>query len=248
MRVQNKVAVVTGGAGGIGRAICQTLAREGATVAIVDVDLEGARRVVDQLASAGGSAQAFKCDITDWKETTHTMDEILNLHQRIDILINNAGLWQPSPFAESQPEDWEKEIRLIYYGTLHCTRAIIKFMIRQKYGRIVNIISDTGRRGVPRYSIYGSVKAAINLFGKSLSQEVGAYGITVNAVSPGIVETAQSLPDIDRLGRDRLISETPLGRLVRPEDVANAVLFLASDEASFITGETLSVNGGRATF
>lgn len=248
MRVENKVAMVTGGAGGIGRVICHTLAREGATIAIIDIDLKGTKRVAEDIIAAGGVAQGFKCDITNREEVSMIVEQVLDQFKKVDILVNNAGLWQAVPFARSRVQDWDREIRLNYYGTLYCTRAIINTMIRQKYGRIINIVSDTGRRGVPGYSIYGSTKAAINLFGKSLCLEVGQHGITVNAVSPGIVEAEHSLLDIERMGRKKLIAKTPIGRLARPRDVANAVLFLASDEADCITGETLSVNGGRSTF
>jgi 2-hydroxycyclohexanecarboxyl-CoA dehydrogenase len=248
MRLENKVAMVTGGAGGIGRVICRTLAMEGARLAVVDIDLEKARSVADGIKMAGGMAEPFFCDIRRWDQVEDVIGQILDRFEKVDILVNNAGVWEPLTFAESKPEDWEKQIRINYYGTLHSTLAVLGSMIKQKNGRIISIISDAGRCGVPGFTIYGSTKAAINLFTKALSYEVGNHGITVNTVSPGIIEAENSLKDIEHLGRQRLLSETSLRRLGQPQDIANAVLFIASKEADFITGETLSVNGGRGTF
>jgi 2-hydroxycyclohexanecarboxyl-CoA dehydrogenase len=248
MRLENKVAMVTGGAGGIGRVICRTLAMEGALVAVVDIDLEKATGVAEEIEMAGGTAKPFFCDISRWDQAKGAVGKILDRFERVDILVNNAGVWGPLTFAESTPEDWEQQIRINYYGTLHCTRAVLGPMIQQQNGRIISIISDAGRCGVSGFSIYGSTKAAINIFTKALSYEVGNHRITVNTVSPGIIEAENSFKDIEHLGRQRLLSETSLGRLGQPQDVANAVLFLASKEADFITGETLSVNGGRGTF
>lgn len=248
MRLENKVAMVTGGGGGIGRAICRTLALEGARIAVVDIDLEKATGVAEEIQSAGGTAKPFFCDISRWNQTKDVVGQILDEFERVDILVNNAGVWESLIFAQSKPEEWERQIKINYYGALHCTRAVLDPMIKQQHGRIISIISDAGRCGVPGFTIYGSTKAAINLFTKALSYEVGNHGITVNAVSPGIIEAENSLKDIEHLGRQRLLSETSVRRLGQPQDVAHAVLFIASKEAEFITGETLSVNGGRGTF
>ena len=193
-------------------------------------------------------AEPFFCDISLWDQAKGVVGQILDRFEKVDILVNNAGVWKSLTFAESKPVDWEQQIKVNFYGTLHCTRAVLDAMIKRRHGRIISIISDAGRCGVSGFSIYGSTKAAINLFTKALCYEVGNYGITVNTVSPGIIEAENSLKDVEHLGRGRLLSETPLRRLGQPQDIANAVLFLASKEADFITGETLSINGGRGTF
>lgn len=248
MRLKDRVAIVTGGAGGIGSETCRTLIREGAAVVVSDINYEGAQAVAKEIAANGGRALAIKCDVRDTAQANEMAKQTVERFGRIDILVNNAGAWTPKKFSSMEPKEWDFELDLCLYGTFQCTRAAQPFMTQQKYGRIVNIASDAGRSGGPNFTIYSSAKAAVMGFTRAFAKEVGRFGITVNAIAPGFTETAPGEDVINRIGRDRLIRDTPLGRLAQPQDIANAILFFASDEASFITGQTLSVNGGLLTF
>ena len=176
------------------------------------------------------------------------VEEIKNVYGTVDILVNNAGYWTTKLFKDTTPEDWEKDIKICFYGVLHCTHAVIKDMIEKKYGRIINIVSDAGRIGEPFLAVYSGAKGAIIAFSKALAKEVARYNITVNCVSPGITKT----PGVEEFlksvgGEEKLVKAYPRGRLGLPEDVANAVLFFASDRSEFITGQVLSVSGGYTT-
>ncbi len=248
MMFEGKVVLVTGAARGIGRAIAEAFAKEGAKVVINDISEEGAKKAAEEIKAAGGEAYGIRADVTNYEDVRKMVEEIKNVYGTVDILVNNAGYWTTKLFKDTTPEDWEKDIKICFYGVLHCTHAVIKDMIEKKYGRIINIVSDAGRIGEPFLAVYSGAKGAIIAFSKALAKEVARYNITVNCVSPGITKT----PGVEEFlksvgGEEKLVKAYPRGRLGLPEDVANAVLFFASDRSEFITGQVLSVSGGYTT-
>ena len=244
MRLKNKVAIVTGSARGIGKAIAQRFLQEGAAVAINDVNLERAEEIVHEAKSKGKKALSVKADVSNEKEVEEMVNRIYSNFARIDILVNNAGIIKRGSTEDHSYEDWDRVIAVNLRGTYNCSKAVIPIMKKQKCGKIVNVSSIAGKVGdIASAPSYGSSKGAINALTKSMARELAEYGICVNAVAPHAVETEMSA-EWSQEKRIQLMSQIPLKRLGRPEEVAAAVLFLASDEASFITGEILDVNGG----
>jgi 3-oxoacyl-[acyl-carrier protein] reductase len=244
MELEGRVALVTGGARGIGRAIALALAREGADVAICDIDLKGAEEVARRVRELGRRGLAFKADISQREEVRGMVQEILNHFGRVDILVNNAGIIKRGSFEEHSEEDWDRVIAVNLKGTFNCAKEVVPLMKERRYGKIINISSVVGKIGdIASAPSYGASKGAINAFTKSLARELAPYGINVNAVAPHAIETEMSA-EWSEERRRQIISQIPLRRLGRPEEVAEAVVFLASDRASFITGEILDVNGG----
>jgi len=244
MRLKNKVAIVTGSARGIGKAIAQRFLREGAAVAINDIDLERAEEIVHEAKSKGKKALAVKADVSNEKEVEEMVNRVYSNFARIDILVNNAGIIKRGSTEDHSYEDWDRVIAVNLRGTYNCSKAVIPIMKKQGCGKIVNVSSIAGKVGdIASAPSYGSSKGAINALTKSMARELAEYGICVNAVAPHAVETEMSA-EWSQEKRRQLMSQIPLKRLGRPEEVAAAVLFLASDEASFITGEILDVNGG----
>ena len=244
MRLKNKVAIVTGSARGIGKAIAQRFLQEGAAVAINDVDLEKAEEIVHEAKSQGRKALSVRADVSNEKEIEVMVNSVYSKFARIDILVNNAGIIKRGSTEDHSYEDWDRVIAVNLRGTYNCSKAVIPIMKKQKCGKIVNISSIAGKVGdIASAPSYGSSKGAINTLTKSMARELAEYGICVNAVAPHAIETEMSA-EWSEEKRRQLMSEIPLKRLGRPEEVAAAVLFLASDEANFITGEILDVNGG----
>lgn len=245
-RFKDKVAVVTGAAQGIGEAIARKLAREDAKVAILDIQRDKARLVAESINSEGGSAIAEDMDITDSPDIKRAIKKVEKKFGRIDILVNNAGWDKAAPFIELDEELWDKVIAINLRGPIAVTRAVLDGMVSRNYGRIVNIASDSGRVGSSGESVYSACKGGIIAFTKTLARELVRYNILLNCVSPGPTETPfitgirQENPGLV----DALQRAVPMRRLGNPEEVAAAVAFLASDEASYITGQTLSVSGG----
>jgi len=254
-----KVAIVTGAGQGIGRQIAKTLAAEGARVAVNDVVAERAQAVADEIKVVGGEAIGVAADITDLDSANAMVQQVIDALGRVDILVNNAGTARDVAFAESGKANWDVAINLCLYGAMNCSRAVLPHMISQNSGRIVSIISDAGRVGEAGLVSYSAAKAGIVGFTKAVAKEVGRYTITANCVAPGATETETFLMGqqmmIARLGeeeaakrRERMLRAYPvgrgLGRLGLPTDVADAVAFVASERAAFITGQTLPVNGG----
>lgn len=260
--LRGRTALVTGAGQGVGRCIALTLAREGARVAVNDLVAERAEKVVGEIAAAGGTALAAAFDVTDLHAARETVERI----GAIDILVNNAGIIPERrtgevglpAFVEQPPEHWAKIVDLNLMGTLNVTHACLKGMVARRHGRIVTIMSDAGRTGEARYVVYGAAKAAQGGMTRSLAREVGAHRISVNAVSLSAV--SHEAPMADFLREDatpethetlrKMLAAYPLGkglaRLARPQDAANAVAFLVSDAAEYVTGQVLSVNGGYA--
>ena len=243
MKLKNRVVIVTGGARGIGRAIAQGFIREGAKVALVDVDKEKLE-VLSETEKEKDKVIAVPCDITKSVEVKAMVDQVRNAFGRIDILVNNAGIIRRGTIDTVTEEDWDRVIEVNLKGTFNCCKAVVEIMKSQKYGKIVNVSSIAGKMGdITSAPGYGPSKAGMDALTKTLARQLAQYGINVNAVSPHAIETEMSAQWSEER-RKEIIASIPLGRLGKPEDVANAVLFLASDEASFITGEILDVNGG----
>jgi len=256
MRLTDRVAIVTGGGSGIGRAICVNMAQEGAKVAVPDIDAQAAEETVALIKKDGGVATAFKMDVTQKSEVRTTIAAVLKAYGKIDILVNNAGTDIKGSITELAEDTWDKLMDINLKGVFLCTQAVTPTMIERRYGRIVNISSMAGKTGEPLTSPYCATKFGVIGFTQSVALEVGQHNITVNAVCPGPVDTdlirqsvAQSAKIKGMQPEDFMqqffIDPTPLGRIAQPVDVARAVIFLASDEAEFITGSTLNVSGGR---
>ena len=252
-RVQGHVAVVTGAAKGIGRAIAQRLAEEGAAVVLGDIDAAELARTADAIRAAGGDAITAVGDVTEEGPATALIAAAVARFGRLDILVNNVGGNRTAKIWEATVEDWDFVLRLNLRSAFLCTRAAVPHMMRQKSGRIV-CISSGAREGTPwtAYyqggSAYSAAKAGIHGFVRDVALELAGHGINVNAVAPGPIDTERTGPNLKKLNDTVEYSPnrmTPLGRLGQPVEVANAVLFLASPEASYITGHTLPATGGR---
>ena len=247
MRLRDRVAVVTGGASGIGRAIVLALAREGARVAILDLNEAGATAAASEIAAAGGESHPWPVDISDPARVDAVVGEVRGRWGTVHVLVNCAGWDQPKPFVETTPDFWDRILAINLKGPIACTRAVLPAMIEQKYGKIVTIASDAGRVGSTGEAVYSAAKGGLIAFTKTIARETARHRINVNCVCPGPSDTplfqkefAATSPKL----AESLTRVIPWGRLGVPDDVAPAVVFLASDDAGFITGQTLSVSGG----
>ncbi|MBN1810822.1 MAG: 3-oxoacyl-[acyl-carrier-protein] reductase [Anaerolineae bacterium] len=240
----DKIAVVTGGAQGIGKAVAETLAQRGANVVVADLQVEKATAVAQEItASTGNKAIAVQVDVSDSESAQAMIDAAIAEFDRVDILVNNAGITRDNLIMRMSEDEFDLVININLKGAFNCTKAVIRKMMKQRAGSIINMASVSGVTGQAGQTNYSSSKAGLIGFTKALAKEVGSRGITVNAVAPGFIETALTV-DLPEEIREMGIKLTPLGRFGQPQDVANAVAFLASDEASFITGEILTVDGG----
>ncbi len=247
--LKGKRAVVTGGGGGIGTAICRRFAEEGVTVAVLDIDEQAARRTADSLAEVGPAGIPYVVDITSAESVNAVVADFEERHGPIDILVNNAGWDAAKPFVETDPAHWDRVIAVNLVGPLNLHRAIVPGMKERGEGRIVNISSDAGRVGSSDQAVYSACKGAIISFSKALARELASRRIPVNVVSPGPTDTAFFSDFADGIAggeklRQALERAIPFRRLGQPEDIAPTVVFLASEEAGFITGQVISVSGG----
>jgi 3-oxoacyl-[acyl-carrier protein] reductase len=242
-RFEGRVAIVTGASQGIGEAIARDLAGEGAIVVLADVQLEKLEAVVRSIAESGGRAESHAVDVADLAAVERTVAAVAAAHQRIDHLVNNAGITRDGLLMRMKEEDWDAVLRVNLKGTFNFSKAVLRTMIAARYGRIVNIASVAGLMGNAGQTNYAASKAGVIALARSLAREVGARGITVNAVAPGFIATAMTdrLPDEVKASYLEII---PLKKFGLPKDVSSAVKFLLSDDASYITGQVVSVNGG----
>lgn len=244
MKLMGKVALVTGASRGLGKAIALQLAKEGAQVVVnYAKSAEKAREVVDAIQSAGGNALTMQTDVSNFEEVEKMVDAIYEKFGRIDILVNNAGVNRDELLISMEEEDWNAVISTNLGGLFHCTKAVAKYMMLQKHGRIINISSIAGERGGRGQSNYAASKGGVNAFTRSVAMELAPKKITVNAVAPGVFETEMSSTVIRR-AKDHILNSIALKRLGQAEEVAKVVAFLASDDSSYITGEIIRVDGG----
>ncbi len=243
MKLEGKAALITGGAQGIGRAIAMLFAREGARVAVSDINLEKARETCGEIESHGGQAMAIGGNVADLRGAEAMVEEAAEKFGGMDILVNNAGITRDGVLLRMKEEDWDAVMAVNLKGAFHCTKAALRFFLKRKEGVIINIASVTGEMGNAGQANYAASKAGLIGFTKSVAREYARRNIRVNAVAPGFIDTAmsQAIPQKDR---EFLIRQIPLERLGKAEDVAEAVLFLASPSAAYITGQVLNVNGG----
>ena len=253
MEPSGKTAVVTGGGRGIGRAIALALAQDGCNVAILDLIEENAQAVKKEVEALGRRALALRVDLTQYNQVQTAIDKILGELGQIDILVNNAGWDKMEPFLESTPEMWEKVIAINFKAVLYTCKTVVPHMVARGSGKVVNIGSDAGRGGSSGEVVYSGMKAGVIAFSKSLAREVARHNININVVCPGLTET----PLLDEVRHtsektakiiESITKAIPLRRVGTPEDIANAVAFLASSRADYITGQTLSVSGGLTMF
>jgi len=255
MRLEGRVALVTGAAQGIGKAIAVSFAREGADVVINDLNLEQARKVSEEITGSGRNSLAIKADVSNQQEVTEMVKQIIDKFKRIDILVNNAGISKILPFTETTEELWDKILGINLKGTFLCCKAVIPQMVQQRKGKIINMSSQSGKRGNAWHAAYCASKFGIIGLTQSIASEYAPYGININAVCPGVVFTPLWDEQLAQYGKKRrlptekvkeyLLSKIPLGRLPHLEEIANVVLFLASDESSYMTGQAINVTGGQ---
>lgn len=242
--LDGKTAFVTGASRGIGKAIAFTLAKAGADIVGIDLNVDELKASMKEAENATGrKTLAIQADVSDYSNIEKAVEESIRVFGRISILVNNAGITRDNLILRMKDEEWDKVIRINLTGTYHCTKAVIKGMVKNREGRIISIASIVGVMGNVGQANYAASKAGIIGFMKSVAREYANRGITANAIAPGFIETdmTKALP---QEVRDNLIKQIPVGKLGTPEDIANVVKFLASDDAAYITGQVIHVNGG----
>ena len=248
MRIKDKVALVTGGSRGIGRAICLRLAEEGAKVAIVDILEDEARKTADDILAADGQAQVVRTDVTQLDQVRACVKQVTDSWGPIDVLVNNAGWDKIEPFLHSAPETWEKVIAINLRGPINFCHTVAAQMAERGQGKIISISSDAGRVGSTGEAVYSACKAGIIGFSKTLARELARAKINVNVICPGPTDTAllQQVSSGEKGAKiiSAMTRAVPFRRLGQPEEIANAVAFFASPDADFVTGQVLSVSGG----
>lgn len=243
MRLEGKVALITGGARGIGREIAMTLAKEGADIVIWDVNLSDARNTCKEIESLGRKTLAEQVDVTNFEMVETAVNKILDKYGKLDILVNNAGITKDNLLLRMSQQEWDAVLSVNLKGTFNCTKAVFRPMSKQRSGRIVNIASIIGIIGNYGQANYAASKAGIIALTKTAARELAARNVTVNAIAPGFIQTEMTakLPEDVKA---KMMSAIPMAKLGTPKDVANACLFLASNEADYITGQTIVVDGG----
>jgi 3-oxoacyl-[acyl-carrier protein] reductase len=243
LKLKGKVALVTGAAQGIGRAIALLLARNGADIVVSDINLEKAEETAKEIRAIGPKATAVKVDVSNLSDVERMVEAVIEKLAKIDILVNNAGITRDKLVLRMTEEDWDAVLGVNLKGTFNCTKTVIRHMAKQRSGRIVNIASVVGEMGNAGQANYSASKAGVIGLTKTIAREYAQRGINVNAIAPGYIETpmTDALPEKAKEELKKLI---PMERLGKPEDVADAVLFLVCEESSYITGQVLNVNGG----
>lgn len=246
MLLKDKIALVTGGGQGIGKSISMRLAKEGAHIAVCDIKLEIAQSCADELKKLGVKAAAFPCNVSDAKQADETVNKVIDNFGRVDILVNNAGVTRDGLLMRMKEEDWDLVLNVNLKGTYNFTKSVVRPMMKQQSGKIVNIASIIGLIGNAGQCNYAASKAGVIGFTKSIAKEVASRNINVNAVAPGFIAThmTEVLPeDVKK----KMLDAIPLGRFGTPEDVADVVLFLASDLSRYVTGVVVNISGGMVT-
>lgn len=243
-----RVAFVTGAGRGMGREIALTFSKKGYAVVVTDVNEDNAKETVKFIQEAGGDALAVLCDVTKLENVETAVKTIQAHYGKIDVLVNNAGWDKIEPFLKSEPSTWETIININLMGQIHTCKAILPLMIENGYGKVVNIASDSGRVGSSGEAVYSAAKGGVIALTKTLAREMARHKINVNVIAPGPADTPlfKEIGEYNQGITEALVKAIPFRRLAQPSDIANAVAFLASDEAEYITGQTLSVNGGLA--
>jgi len=243
MRLKDKVALITGGARGIGQAIAMTFAREGADIVVADVNLEIAQKTALEIEALGRKAMALEMDVTSYEKVEEGINKILDKMGKVDILVNNAGITKDNLIMRMSCADWDAVINVNLKGTFNCIKAVSRPMVKQRSGRIISIASIIGLMGNAGQANYAASKAGIIALTKTVAKELASRNINANAVAPGFIQTAMT----DKLPEDikkKMLEAIPLAKLGTPDDVANVCLFLASAESSYITGQTITIDGG----
>jgi len=246
-RGTSRVAVVTGGGSGMGEAVCRHLARRGHAVAVLDVDTDGARRVAAEVEAAGGRAMAVRVDVSDRAAVDVALNEVRTRFGRIGIMVTSAGIEGFVDFLDISAEAWDRMMSVNLTGTFHCLQAAVPDMIEAGWGRIVTISSSSAQSGTRRMSHYVASKGGVIALTKALALDLASHGITVNTVPPGVIDTPMMRRPMESgamAGEGQILARAPLGRLGTPDDIAAACAFLCSDEAGYITGQQINVNGG----
>jgi 3-oxoacyl-[acyl-carrier protein] reductase len=243
MSISTKVAIVTGSGQGIGRQIALTFADLGASVAVCDVNAESAKAVAAEIEAKGARALAVQANVASAEDVTGLVGEAISTFQRIDVLVNNAGITRDGLLLRMSESDWDQVLSVNLKGAFLCTQAVLRHMMKQRWGRIINIASVVGLMGNSGQANYASSKAGLIALTKTVAREVASRGITANAIAPGFIDTGMTsvLPDDVKA---LFLTQIPLGYIGTPEDVAHAAAFLASEESRYITGQVLNVNGG----
>jgi 3-oxoacyl-[acyl-carrier protein] reductase len=242
-KLEGRVAIVTGGARGIGRAVATALAREGAAVGVADLDEQGASATAARIVAAGGQAVDIGGDVTDPGQAERIVVETLDALGGLHVLVNNAAIGTSCPVLEMSVETWQRMLDSNLSSVFYCTRAALPHLIEQRWGRIINVASQLALKGGVEMAHYCAAKAGVLGLTKALARELAPYGITVNAIAPGPVET-KMLADLPDEWRESKLAELPIGRFGRPEEIAPTAVLLASEDGAYYTGSTLNVSGG----
>ena len=246
-KLKNKVAIVTGASRGIGRSVAQEISKSGAHVVCVSRSEDDLLKISKKLNDKGFSSSSFVCDVSNSNDFKKLIDDTVSKFNQVDILVNNAGITKDNLIMRMSESDWNTVIDVNLKGVFNGIKAVSRQMMKQKYGRIINISSIVGLIGNPGQANYAASKAGVIGLGKAVSKELASRNITVNTIAPGYIET-EMVEDIQETVKDDLFKQIPLGRIGKPSDIATAVLYLASDEAGYITGQTLTIDGGMTSF